>query len=111
MSSIADKDKYVVYDGTEHEMASFILFDRDHDGDEDRPRLVGGMRMDPDDVPEGIEYMDHFWVELDDDREITALEPAPEMHEQRKDDYQAAVDIFKERQECQKRKWGEADGE
>jgi hypothetical protein len=59
MSSIADKDKYVVYHGTKDGLADFALYERDHDGESDRPRGVGGITMDLDDVPNGIEYQDH----------------------------------------------------
>lgn len=111
MSPIADKDKYVVYNGIENEMATFLLFERDHDGDSDRPRGVRGIRMEPNNVPDGIEYQEHFWVELDDDGEIVALEPAPEIDEQKKKDYQNAADTYDEWQEREKRKWGETDGE
>lgn len=86
MSAIADRDKYVVYHGITEGRADFALYNRDHDRDYDRPEAIGGIRAHPDKVPDDIEYMDHFWVELSEEREITALEPAPEMYERRKND-------------------------
>lgn len=84
MSSIENKDKYVVYHGWVEGEAPFVLFDRDHDEDYERPKLVGGVWVDQEDVPAGAEYQDHFWVELDEDGEITALKYDSELTAEKK---------------------------
>lgn len=54
--------------------------------------------MVPEDVPDGTEFEDHFWVEIE-DGEITALQFDPELTEQKREKYQAAEEIHRKMQE------------
>lgn len=73
-----------MYNDIEREKASFLLYDIDYGWDYDRPRLIRGITMEPDDVPEEVEYQDIFWMGLDEEDEITELEFDPKLIEQKK---------------------------
>lgn len=99
-----EKDKYVVYTGIEDGAATFALFEIDHDKYFDSDRLVGQIAIDPENVPEGTESEDHFWVELNEDKEITELQFDPELTKKKLAEAQDSVEKFKQLQEREKQR-------
>lgn len=83
------KDKYAVYHGTKEGVADFALYDEGG--------IIRGETMDPEDVPAGTEYQDHFWVEIE-DREIVELQFDPELTEKKKKEYQDVAEAHKQMQ-------------
>lgn len=100
MSPIEDKDKYVVYNGIEEGMATFSLCDRNYEED----RIVDQIAIPPEDVPEGTEYQDHFWVDLNEKGEIIEMRYDPEFTAQKTSEYQEAVDMFQKMQDQEKQR-------
>lgn len=98
MSPIEDKDKYVVYSGTEDDTAIFLLCNEDG--------IIRRTTMDPQEVPEGTEYLDHFWVKVRDE-EIAELQFDQELTSQMSDEYQSTIETFKKMQEHDREKLDE----
>lgn len=92
-------DKYVVYTGIEDDTATFALFDMDHDRYYDSDRLVGRITMCQENVPEGTQSDDHFWVNIDENGEIAELQFDAELTEQKLKEAQDSVEKFKQLQE------------
>lgn len=100
---MTEQDKYVVYHGIEDGAATFGLYD-----DEGAVRRV---TMSPDEVPAGTEIGDHFWVELNEDSEISKLKFDSEFTDKKQEQYQEAVDKFKQMQEMGRQKMEEDNGD
>lgn len=92
MTQEEDNDKYVVYNGLEDGAATFSLYDRSYEPE----RIVDRITMRPQDVPEGAEIEDHFWVDLDEDGTIIRMDFDPEFTEKKQEEAQAGVDTFRE---------------
>lgn len=105
MSPVEDKDKYVVYHGIEDGAATFSLFDTNYEND----RLVRQITLLPNEIPDGIEYQDHFWVQIE-DGEIVELQFDSELTEQKLAEAQDAAEVFEKWQEMDEQKRTEEDG-
>lgn len=90
---MSDKNKYVVYTGIEDSAATFTLYDSGGP--------VRQVAMSPDQIPEGTEYQDHFWVQIEDGN-IASFKFDSELTEQKREENQDAVEMYKDWQEYDK---------
>lgn len=85
-----DKDRYVVYTGTENGAATFSQYDDSG--------VVTQLTMTPESVPSGTEIGDHFWVDPDEESDIVRLRFDSDLTSQKQKEAQTAVRKYRELQ-------------